>query len=190
MATFQFKIQLANISKPPVWRRVVVPASFTFEEFHIAIQIAFLWSNSHLYQFSPQGYGSNPVIALSSDEDWEEPDYDADDTKLSQIFNTVGQKYVYIYDFGDDWIHKITLEKIADLGNSRPECLAGKGECPPEDCGGPWGYENLKKIFSDPSNIEHKEMKEWCGLEEDEVFDPDNFNIDDVNEIYDEVFNK
>lgn len=190
MKTFQFKIQLANISKPPVWRRVQVPASFTFYDLHRVIQIAFLWDDIHLYQFTPQGYGSYPVIALKNEFDSEKPDYYADKTKLYKIFSYEGQKYVYIYDFGDDWIHKITLEKILDTDKTYPVCLAGKGQGPPEDCGGPWGYENLKEILSDPSHEQYEEMREWVGLKKNEVFDPKKFNIEEINIYLKSVFNK
>ena len=180
----QFKIQIKNIHKPPVWRRVLVPENFTFDEFHLVIQDAFGWYNYHLYQFSPTGYGSTPIIALASEDDWEAPDMDAEKTKLKDIFKTENQKYTYIYDFGDDWIHSIILEKILDDKIKHAKCLAGKGFCPPEDCGGPGGYERIKDVLANPDHEEYKDTREWLGLEDDnEVFDPNEFDLESTNEI-------
>ena len=181
---FQFKIQIKNIQKPPVWRQILVPENFTFDEFHVVIQDAFGWYNYHLYQFSPTGYGSTPIIALASEDDWEAPDMDAEKTKLKDIFKTENQKYTYIYDFGDDWIHSIILEKILDDKIKHAKCLAGKGFCPPEDCGGPGGYERIKDVLANPDHEEYKDTREWLGLEDDnEVFDPNEFDLESTNEI-------
>lgn len=188
--TLQFKIQLSNLSKPTVWRRVLVPADYTFDEFHSVIQVSFGWGFAHLYQFSPQGYGSQPLIAEISDEDWEEPDFDARKTKLKSIFKTENQKFTYIYDFGDDWIHKITLEKILKEKITSPKCLKGQGKCPPENCGGPWGYKNILEILANPKHAEYKETKEWLFMDEDEEWDVNDFDIEDVNVMLEEEFEK
>lgn len=184
--TFQFKIQIAEISKPTVWRRILVPADFTFDDFHSIIQISFGWDFAHLYQFSPQIYAGNPVIALN-DEDMEN-DLDASKTKLKKIFTTEKQTFTYIYDFGDDWIHNITLEKILTEKTKVPKCLKGQGKCPPEDCGGIWGYYNLLEIISDPKHEEYTEMREWLGMENDEIWDVNEFYLDEVNAMLEEEF--
>ena len=90
----------------------------------------------------------------------------------------------YTYDFGDDWEHKIVLEAVlaAEPDRSYPTCVAGKGACPPEDCGGPWGYADLREVLADPSREEHDEMREWLGLDRTSDFDPAAFSIDAVNE--------
>ena len=180
---FQFKIQLQNVTKPTVWRRLQVPSNYTFHQLHMVIQISFGWGNYHLYQFTPTGYGSSPQIAMPDPEGWDMPDKRADKTRLDKILTAEKQKYTYIYDFGDDWIHKIELEKILPDDIKYPVCLAGKGECPPEDCGGPWGYENVKAILSDPSHEEYEEMKEWLGLDEDDEWDANYFDKEEINEI-------
>lgn len=183
----QFRIQLKNVQKPPVWRQVIVPESFTFEQLHLVIQEAFGWANYHLYQFSPLGYGSNPIIAILSDEDWDKPDKDASKTKLSSIFKTEKMKYTYIYDFGDDWTHSILLEKKLPEKVIKVTCLAGKGACPPEDCGGPWGYEQMKEIVKDPKHQEYNEMREWLGLEEEDDFNATEFDLEYVNELLSDI---
>ncbi|MDP3432700.1 MAG: plasmid pRiA4b ORF-3 family protein [Bacteroidota bacterium] len=180
---YQFKIQLKDVTKPPVWRQVIVPEKITFHKFHQLIQLVFGWEDYHLYQFSPKGYGSHPLISIPSTEDWDQADYDPRKIKINQVFNAPKQTFDYIYDFGDDWIHRITLEKLLPEMIKHPVCLDGKGTCPPEDCGGPWGYENLKQILADPKHEEHQEMKEWLGMAEDEDWDANCFDLYEVNEM-------
>jgi hypothetical protein len=181
--TFQFRIQLKDVSKPPVWRQIQVPATFTFDQFHAVIQQCFGWDNFHLYQFSPQGHGSYPVIAIPSKEDWEKPDMNAMKARLKKVFKYEKETFSYIYDFGDDWYHKITLEKILPGEIESAVCLAGKGACPPEDCGGPWGYENLKIIQANPKQEGNKERKEWLGLNKDEDWDVNSFDLEMANRL-------
>lgn len=179
---FQFKIQLKNVSGPTVWRRLVIPEKFSFDRFHRVIQEAFGWDDYHLFSFSPTGYNSAPFISIP-DPEWDmEETLDCKKTKLNEIFTHEKQKFTYIYDFGDDWAHTITLEKITEDKPLRADCLTGKGACPPEDCGGPWGYADLKEILNDPKNPEHEEMKEWLGLAEDENWDAGYFDLEAARE--------
>jgi hypothetical protein len=179
--TFQFKIQIKNITRPPVWRRILIADSVTFEHFHQVIQTAFGWEDYHLFEFSAKGFGSSEVIG-TIDEEFDDlfegtTKLDASQTKLSEIFESAGQKYTYIYDFGDDWAHQIMLEDILSDTLLRPELLAGKGACPPEDCGGVWGYAELKEILSDRKHPEYKEMKQWLGLKPKQDWDPNYFDL-------------
>lgn len=179
---FQFKIQIKDITRPPVWRRVLVPETFTFHKLHQIIQLAFGWEDYHLYLFSPQGYGSHPRISLPSEYDFD-PVVDASKLKLKNVFHRKGQTFTYIYDFGDDWTHKITLEEITDEKSQKASCIDGKGACPPEDCGGPWGYENLKTVFAKfPDSDEAAELRDWLGLEDDEVWDAKAFELEEADE--------
>jgi Plasmid pRiA4b ORF-3-like protein len=179
---FQFKIQLKYLINPPVWRQVLVPDHFTFHRFHKVIQAAFGWDNDHLYQFSPKGYASQPIISPSVPESdmvfFFEQNQDSNKTKLSDIFTTPKQKYIYIYDFGDDWTHIITLQKILGEKRLNGELLSGVGACPPEDCGGFPGYWNLREILGDPKHPEHNEMKEWMGLSKKQNWDAGAFNLE------------
>lgn len=175
-----FRIQIANIVKPPVWRKLLVPDSFSFHRFHHVIQAAFGWEDCHLYQFSEKGHGSPWAISVPfEDDDWMEVK-NSRKIKLKDVFNAKGQNLIYIYDFGDDWMHKITVEEITEGNPQKADCIAGKGACPPEDCGGHWGYENLKKILADPAHPEHNEMREWLALEPDEDWSPDIFNAEET----------
>lgn len=179
---FTFRIQIADINKPPVLRELVVPDNFSFHRFHQIIQAAFGWGGYHLYQFSENGYSSSWFIGKPSPEDEDEVK-DSDKIKLSQVFHQKGQKFIYIYDFGDDWKHTLTLEAITEGKAKFADCIGGKGMCPPEDCGGPWAYKNLKAILADSKHKEHIEMKEWLGMEEDEVYDPAFFDLEATRKL-------
>ncbi len=96
-----------------------------------------------------------------------------------------GERIRYTYDFGDDWEHEIVVEKVlvAEPGVRYPVCVAGKGACPPEDCGGVWGYERLREVLADPADEEHGEMLEWLGLQAVAEFDPARFGVEEVNRV-------
>lgn len=181
----QLKIQLDGISKPPVWRKVLVPAQFTFEKLHFVIQAAFGWEDYHLYSFSPNGYSSTFEIGKPYENDnfSGRTIKDSRKVKLSSIFQEKGQKYTYIYDFGDDWNHKITVEEIIDQEAIRAELVSGKGACPPEDCGGIWGYQSLLEIVNDPKHPEYEEMREWLCLDDDDEWDVNYFELEDAKAV-------
>ena len=110
---------------------------------------------------------------------------------ISEYFSLEHTKATYVYDFGDNWEHTVTLEKIVPRkkGRQYPVCLKGKRACPPEDCGGVWGYKDLLEIISDPDHEEYDEMMEWL----DEDFDPEAFDaalveFDDPRERWDLAF--
>ena len=188
--TFQFKIQIQGITKPPVWRRLTVPSNYSFFDFHFIIQSVFGWTNSHLFQFSEKRFESRKVIT----EIYEDLDLDdnkqieAREVKLSEVFKEENQKFIYIYDFGDSWEHTIILEKILPELTISPILITGKGKCPPEDCGGIWGYEEFKAIMADRKHPEHDEYAEWAGLEEGEVWNPKAFDIEKTQCRLNEMF--
>lgn len=179
---FLFKIQIKEIKKPSVWRRILVPETFSFYQFHEVIQAAFGWGDCHLFQFGDKGYSSKIKIGVP------DPDYDdfktqdSNSVKVNEIFNTVGQKFTYIYDFGDSWTHEIILEKITDIGLSTADCIEGKGACPPEDCRGAFGYELLKETLSNPKSPDYKSTRKWLGLAKDEIWDPHAFDLEEASE--------
>lgn len=170
---FQFKISL-NGARPSIYRTIQVEDCRTFYEFHHIIQIVMGWSNYHLYQFNK----ADQCIADPSFIEYRKV-LDSKKIKLNKIFTTEGQKLQYEYDFGDGWEHTIKLEKIlpVELNKAYPVCIRGKRSCPPEDCGGIWGYENLKEIMANKKHPEYKEMKEWLGG----VFDTEELSIKDIN---------
>ena len=174
---YQVKITLRDVSKPPVWRRVLVRAGITLRDVHEVIQQAMGWENCHMHVFSTgwQEYGSpDPELGHASDKK----------ARLSEVLAVPGDRLRYTYDFGDDWEHDIVLEEIrsAEPGKAYPVCVAGKGACPPEDCGGAWGYASLKEILASPSHEEHEEMLDWLGLDSAAEFDPSELSITGVND--------
>lgn len=185
---FQFRIQIKGITKPPVWRKVSIPDDFTFLDFHYIIQVALGWQNAHLFEFRDREYQSNIRIGVPYD-DFFDPDFaaqtrDASHIELSAVFNQAGQKLLYVYDFGDSWVHEITLESITDGKQKTAVCLCGKGACPPEDCGGIWGYEDIKQLFETaPASKQADDCRKWLGLKKKEVWDAKSFDIEKVNDL-------
>jgi Plasmid pRiA4b ORF-3-like protein len=134
---------------------------------HGAIQAAMGWEDCHLHSFDIEGrqYGNPRSVGDVADEER---------VTLKDLITSGVARFAYSYDFGDNWEHALVVEKrLPDVeALSRPICTAGKRRCPPEDCGGPWGYRKLLEILADPAHPEHAERCEWLG----EDFDPDDFN--------------
>jgi Plasmid pRiA4b ORF-3-like protein len=148
----QLKITLKGISKPPVWRRVQVRADTTFAMLHQIIQAAFGWTDTHLHSFEYDG----EQIGVP-DPEWDNDCADEAETTLDEVLLGPKDRVRYTYDFGDCWEHDIMLEKVMepDAGDGRPVLLTGKGAGPPEDCGGPWGYAELKDAGGfDPASFD------------------------------------
>jgi Plasmid pRiA4b ORF-3-like protein len=172
---YQLKITLRGVAKPPIWRRIAVPSTLPLDLLHEVIQQAMGWEDGHLHVFS------------TPHRDYGIPDPDlgyADERKviLAKVLARPGTTMRYTYDFGDDWEHDVVLEKVLppDPGVGL-SCLAGKGACPPEDCGGVWGYASLKEVLADPTHKEHEDLLDWLGLDSAADFDPAQFSLDEVN---------
>ena len=180
------RIQLREINNPPVWRRIIIPASFTFHQLHETIQAAFGWWNSHIYLFEKIRYKSGWLVKVPDDWDYEYG-CDISDSEITLVSAFVRKRrlkdFVYVYDLGDNWIHDITVEAIDEKYSAKhPICLEGMGAPPPEDCGGISGYENMKRLFAeDPEGEETQEYRQWLGLKAGEVFDPNRFDLDAIN---------
>ena len=191
---FEFKIKLEGSSNPPIWRKVKLSSKSSFHEFHIVIQAAFGWGNCHLYQFCPKGWGSYPVIGEKMEDPFDDHEYltiedwpngecfDSMSITLKDYFHTPKQQIIYIYDFGDDWRHKIELAAITGEDTIVPVCTGGKGKCPPEDCGAIWGYYALVETVNNPKYPDHKQMREWLDMEKGEKWDVNEFDLQKINE--------
>jgi hypothetical protein len=148
----QLKMTLKGISKPPVWRRVQVRAETTFATLHQIIQAAFGWTDTHLHTFEYDG----EQIGVP-DPEWDNDCVDEAETTLDRVLLGPKDRVRYTYDFGDNWEHDIVLEKVTDPNamDGRAVLLTGKGACPPEDCGGAWGYAELKDTGGvDPTSLD------------------------------------
>jgi hypothetical protein len=173
---YQLKISLRYVGGPPVWRRVLVPGEFTLRNLHDVIQFAMGWDHSHLHIFSTRAgdYGVPDADLGCGDQAH---------VTLADVLPRKRSKLLYSYDFGADWEHDVVVEERRPLapGDLLPRCVAGEGACPPEDCGGPWGYQDLKEALADPDHEEHDSRLEWMCLEKPSDFDAAAFSLDEVN---------
>jgi hypothetical protein len=168
----QFKVTLKEID-PPIWRRIQVP-DCTLDVFSDVLLEAMGWENYHLHQFIIDGelFGS-----IDDDEAMFDDEIEDESTVLLSEFLPEGRKrlrFTYEYDFGDGWQHDIVLERVLsrEKGVRYPQCVEGQRACPPEDVGGPWGYEEYLEAITNPKDEEHESMLEWRGPFDPEAFDP------------------
>ena len=171
---YHLKVSLKGVA-PPIWRRLQVPGNANLGWLHTVIQVAMGWTNSHLHQFViGKRLYSDPSFDLDEFED--DPGvFDENATAIAEVAPRAKSTFVYEYDFGDSWEHRITVEKILDpdpAAAGLARCLDGERACPPEDCGGVGGYADLLETIMDPKHEEYESMMEWLGGGFDpEVFD-------------------
>jgi len=180
------KLTLKNI-KPPIWREFLVPSDIRLDRLHEVIQIVMGWEDCHLHEFSNGVRGPGGLIFGPPAE----PGFDLPGmggppiraekkATLLDLAPVKGSKFRYWYDFGDDWYHDAVVKAVAEPkpGVVVPLCIKAAGACPPEDCGGPWGYANLLAVLRDPKHEEYEELSEWVG----DDWDPGHYDIAAVNE--------
>jgi hypothetical protein len=173
----QLKVKLLGVSKPPVWRRLQFRADTRLDHLHEIIVAAFGWQDYHMHVFAsgPDQFGPpDPELGFTDERR----------VSLSQLISGVGDRLRYTYDFGDDWQHEIVVEDLLDADPEihYPLLATAKGACPPEDCGGTWGYAELKEILADPSHEQHQDMLDWLGLDNSSAFDPNAAATDQIEE--------
>lgn len=163
--------------KPPIWRRLEVPADYTLEDLHYVLQLAMGWEDAHLHAFLV----NRTAYSIPADEeDFGAIGEDSGAVTLESLaLYRKGAKFHYEYDFGDSWEHQIVVESASarEPGVRYPRCLKAVGACPPEDCGGVPGYTNLLEALKDPRHEDHDDMVEWLGGE----FDPAGVDLDAIN---------
>jgi hypothetical protein len=178
---YQIKVTLQGSAKPPIWRRLLLADNTPLDELHDVLQVAMGWENAHLHMFSYGQEFYGPLDEYDRGNTLDEAKY-----RLNQLMRKEKDSLVYIYDFGDDWRHKIVLEKILppDAQQNLPFCVTGKGACPPEDCGGIYGYYDLLRVLADSNDEEYEDMLEWAG-----ELHPEVFSAAEANKIFSEHWN-
>lgn len=174
----QLKIELRDI-RPLIWRRVLVHGDYTLGNLNVVIRTAMGWYGMHLHSFwfgsraNLVEYGDitslpNPVPSMR----------DEDSVTLKEVIRRNRQVFGYVYDFGDSWVHRIVVERIEPYDGRRklPVCLAGARACPPEDCGGVYGYMSVLRVLKEASTPDDRNFRQWVG-----EYDPQWFDVDEVN---------
>jgi hypothetical protein len=173
----ELKITLRRI-EPPIWRQVRVPSSVSLYAVHAVIQAAFGWTDSHLHEFRI----GDAVYA--EDNEYEEREVlDEYQTTLGSALDAAGprnREFLYIYDLGDYWEHEVSVEidTHSDASMRHAQCIAGERRCPPEDCGGTSGYDELCYVLTHSDHEDYQAMLDWVGGS----FDPEEFDLAETNQ--------
>lgn len=172
-------------AKPPVWRRLELPGNLTLPQVHDMIQAVMGWTDSHLHRFRTGQDHRSPYFVTTYDLDEGEEGLPEDDVRLDQLVAAEGDAVWYEYDFGDGWDHVLKVEQVLEEPPAAVRCLAGRLACPPEDCGGIWGYEDLaawvRSGYDDallpPNFADAEEARDWLPLD----WHPDHFDVGEAN---------
>ena len=181
---FRVRLDLHG-AKPPVWRRLELPGDLTLPRVHDVIQAAMGWTNSHLHRFRTGSDHRSPTFVTSFDVEEGEDGTLEDDVRLDQLVAEKGDELWYEYDFGHGWDHRLVVEGVLDEPPTTARCVIGRMACPPEDCGGIGGYEELAAwvrsgyddallpgVFDDAAHA-----RDWLPID----WHPDQFDVEEVN---------
>ena len=180
LTVHEIRVTLLDVN-PPVWRQIRVPSALPLSTVHAVIQIAFGWEDRHLHEWRV----GDITYGLSDEDSWGEELHDESTALLADVA-PVDSLLRYDYDFGDGWEHLVEVTAVLPYsGQVVPvACLAGARAGPPEDCGGPFGYEHLLDALRDPDDAEHEDVVEWLG----DHFDPAEFDLASVNNRLDQLW--
>src|SRR5665213_1684672 len=158
---------------PTIWRRLLVPGEIKLSKLHLVFQVAMGWENYHLHAFEidKKRYGE-------PSPEWENDDIDEETVVMADVVSE-RSRFFYEYDFGDSWRHEVVVESIEPAAPvlKYAVCLEGQRACPPEDCGGVWGFSSMLEALADAGHEEHAEYVEWTGGS----FDPEAFDLAAIN---------
>jgi hypothetical protein len=170
---YQLYIELDWV-KPKVWRRLLVPVTIELPLLHVMLLWGMGWEGGHVHEFvfGHDHYGpSEPGLAFQ----------EVDDEERVTLREVLGARrtFQYVYDYGDNWVHKVKVEGIVTSAEpiANALCIGGENACPPEDVGGAPGYEEFLEAMADPDHFVHEELKAWIGR----PFDPTEFDLAEVN---------
>lgn len=170
--TFHFKI-LLNDSDPMIWRTFQVPGDYRIDRFHQVLQIVMGWNNSHLHEFRINGR----TVGMLTDDEYDFNVEDETKLRLSDFNLKERDTLSYLYDFGDHWEHMLYLDLVSKQEATYPVCADGQRACPPDDCGGTYGYTGMLEVLADPKHPEYEGWNNWLP----EGFQPDKFPLDEIN---------
>ena len=187
---FHIRVKL-NDAPVNIWRELVVPSNITLELLAFVILDAMGWQHEHLYQF----IGKNNTNYINSREMKEQANsfmgfmsrvqyQNSEKTSLEMVLQPKGERMKFEYDYGDSWIHDLWVKGARDYAPGEEpviKLLKAHGECPPEDCGGVWGYADLLELNKKKrKSADDKERLEWYDIPKD--FDPENCDIEWLQE--------
>src|SRR3954447_5816964 len=181
---FRVRLDLHG-SKPPVWRRLELPSDLTLPRLHDVIQAAMGWYDGHLHRFRTGSDHRSPYFVTSFDVDEGDDGVLEDDVRLDQLVAAEGDELWYEYDFGDGWDHRLRVEEVLDEPPTSVRCTGGRMACPPEDCGGVGGYQELaawvRNGYDDallPDGFDNAAgAHDWLPVD----WHPDHFDFEEVN---------
>lgn len=174
LTVHELTVTLLDVN-PPVWRRLRVPSPATLSVLHAVVQVAMGWEDIHLHEWRVDGRSYGPP----EEESWGDELGDESVATLADVA-PADSAFSYFYDLGDGWEHLVEVEAVRPYDASVPPvaCTAGDRACPPEDSGGPEGYEHLVDALSDPDDADHVEVLAWLG----DRFDPEDLDLTVVNQ--------
>lgn len=175
---YTLRIALKDI-RPTIWRKLEVPSNISLDSLAMVLISAMGWDGYHLYHFRKnKKYYHTPTdeedcFGMFCD------DYDSREYSIGQLLHEAGDKMELEYDFGDSWQHTVTLSKVEAYTDEEPHVylLSGKNACPPEDCGGVGGYEELCRYYYTRNRTKGWD-KAFYDAFVDEDFDPAYFPLD------------
>lgn len=199
--SLKLKVQMKDVTKPPMWREIIIPADFNFTQLHYAIQACTGLDNSHLWQFQHRAYDPELQIGIPLDDDefgLDEWTHNADETPVTGFLAKKGDKLEYVYDFGDDWVFTVSVIDVMERKDEVAICTKWKSDLQPiEDCGGVYAYIELREIEGSITKLSAKEKKEVAsrfGFDDFNMFaewlDEANIDIEFVNEQLAEIPDK
>mgnify|MGYP002279009582 CR=1 FL=1 len=171
---YDLHVELEHI-EPVIWRRLLVPARITLPKLHDLLQVAMGWTDSHLHCF----HIGERTFGMAGADLEELGMLDERRRTLESVLGDSLREFVYEYDFGDGWRHWIEVERVARPNPDwfYPLCIAGERAAPPDDVGGPPGYEQFLAAIKDSAHEDHDSMLTWVGG----AFDPEGFDLNAIN---------
>lgn len=164
---YLLRIELKGF-KPAIYREVLVDPDVTLRKLHAIVQAAMGWDNAHAYGFALPRRAGDVYWRIpaslrwepQSAESWAPRAHSDSRARVADVLTAPRQKLLYMYDFGDEWLHAITLKDIVQTELPLPYLLKAQQGCPPEDCGGPAGASYWSQAWFDPQHEDHAAARE------------------------------